>query len=103
VLPVDNHFELSGAVYSIPRHRSFDLITILRHELKGVEPDSPEFKELVAVIIPDYWLKLFAVPFNMPKLNRNTQDWYSHICGSEIQDTVEPAIVGRPAVRLYER
>ena len=27
-------------------------------------------------------------------LNRNTQDWYSHICGSEIQDTVEPAIVG---------
>jgi hypothetical protein len=68
VLPVEGHFELSGAVYSIPRHRSFDLITILRHELKGVEPDSPEFKELVAVIIPDYWLKLFAVPFNMPKL-----------------------------------
>jgi hypothetical protein len=27
-------------------------------------------------------------------LNRNTQDWYSHIGGSEIQDTVEPAIVG---------
>jgi hypothetical protein len=26
-------------------------------------------------------------------LNRNTQDWYSRICGSEIQDTVEPAIV----------
>jgi non-ribosomal peptide synthase protein (TIGR01720 family) len=30
-------------------------------------------------------------------LNRNTQDWYSHICGSEIQDTVEPAIVGTPS------
>jgi hypothetical protein len=30
-------------------------------------------------------------------LNRNTQDWYSHICGSEIQDTVEPAIVGAPS------
>jgi uncharacterized protein (DUF2384 family) len=68
VLPVEDHFELSGAVYSIPRHRSFDLITILRHELKGVKPDSPEFKELVAVIIPDYWLELFAVPFKMPTL-----------------------------------
>jgi hypothetical protein len=40
---------------------------------------------------------------SMETLNRNTQDWYSHICGSEIQDTVEPAIVGRPAVRPYER
>jgi hypothetical protein len=39
----------------------------------------------------------------LKELNRNTQDWYSHICGSEIQDTVEPAIVGRPAVRPYER
>jgi hypothetical protein len=68
VLPVDGHFELSGAVYAIPRHRSFDLITELRHELKGVEPDSPVYKELVAVIIPDYWLKLFTVPFKMPKL-----------------------------------
>jgi hypothetical protein len=36
-------------------------------------------------------------------LNRNTQDWYSHICGSEIQDTVESAIVGRSAMRPYER
>jgi hypothetical protein len=25
-------------------------------------------KELVAVIIPDYWLKLFAIPFKMPKI-----------------------------------
>jgi hypothetical protein len=31
------------------------------------------------------------------KLNRNTQDWYSHICGSEVQDTVEPAIVRAPS------
>jgi hypothetical protein len=37
------------------------------------------------------------------RLNRNTQDWYSHICGSEIQDTVEPAIIGCPDVRPYER
>jgi hypothetical protein len=32
-----------------------------------------------------------------PSLNRNTQDWYSHICGSEVQDTVEPAIVRAPS------
>src|SRR5918992_3013529 len=68
VLPVDSHFELSGAVYSIPRHQSLDLITELRHELKGVKPDSHAVKELLAVIIPDYWLKLFTVPFKMPKL-----------------------------------
>jgi uncharacterized protein (DUF2384 family) len=68
VLPIDGHFELSGAVYSIPRHRSLDLIAELRHELKGVEHDSPALKELLAVIIPDYWLKLFAVPFEIPQI-----------------------------------
>jgi SEC-C motif/Protein of unknown function (DUF2384) len=68
VLPVDGHFELSGAVYAIPRHRSLDLITELRHELNGLKPDSPAVKELVAVIIPDYWLKLFALPFQMPQI-----------------------------------
>jgi hypothetical protein len=57
VLYVDGHFELSGAVYSIPRYRSLDLITELRHELKGLKPDSPLVKELVALFIPDYWLK----------------------------------------------
>jgi hypothetical protein len=68
VLYVDGHFELSGAVYSIPRHRSLDLIAELRHELKGIEHDSPAIKELVAVIIPDYWLKLFVIPFEMPQI-----------------------------------
>lgn len=68
VLPVDTHFELSGAVYSIPRHRSLNLIAELRHELKGLEHDSPAVKDLVAVIIPDYWLKLFVIPFEMPQI-----------------------------------
>jgi SEC-C motif/Protein of unknown function (DUF2384) len=68
VLYVDGHFELSGAVYSIPRHRSLDLITELRHELKGLKPDSPLVKELVALFIPDYWLKLFVLPFQMPQI-----------------------------------
>jgi SEC-C motif-containing protein len=77
VLPVDGHFELSGAVYAIPRHRSLDLITELRHELKGLTPDSPAVKELVAVIIPDYWLKLFALPFQMPQI-------VDHITGEPI-------------------
>src|SRR5213080_3437003 len=68
VLPVDGHFELSGAVYSIPRHRSLDLITELKSELNGVKPDSPEAKEILGVIIPHYWLELFAVPFEMPQI-----------------------------------
>jgi hypothetical protein len=68
VLPVDGHFELSGAVYSIPRHRSLDLITELKSELNGVKPDSPEAKEILGVITPHYWLELFAAPFEMPQI-----------------------------------
>lgn len=68
IMPIDGHFELSGAMYSIPRHRSVNLITELRNELEGVEPDSAAAKELMGVIIPDYWLKLFAVPFELPQI-----------------------------------
>ena len=66
ILPVGDHFELSGAVYSIPRQRSFDLIAELREELEGLAPDSPEAREVTSVIIPDYWVKLFVTPFQMP-------------------------------------
>src|SRR5919106_4910949 len=68
VLSVDGHYELSGAVYAIPRHRSVDLMSELRHGLKGVSPDAAAVKELLAVIIPDYWLKLFVIPFEMPRI-----------------------------------
>jgi hypothetical protein len=68
ILPVDDHHELSGAVYSIPRHRSLDLIAELRHELEGVAPDSPDAKEILSVIIPAYWLELFTSAFEIPEI-----------------------------------
>jgi len=41
IVPIDAHFELSGAVYGFPRQRSWDLLEELTDELEGVEPDSP--------------------------------------------------------------
>ena len=61
IMPVEDHFILSGAVYSMPRHRSLELIAKLKHELEGLTPDSPLAKGIVSVI-PIYWLKLFANP-----------------------------------------
>ena len=68
ILPVENHFDLSGAVYAFPRTRSWDLLEELRDELEGVEPDSPLAKEITSVIIPDQWLQLFVNAFEMPQL-----------------------------------
>jgi hypothetical protein len=68
ILPVENHFELSGAVYAFPRNRSWDLLEELRDELEDVEPDSPLAKEITSVIIPDQWLQLFVNAFEMPQL-----------------------------------
>ena len=68
ILPVGNHFELSGAVYAFPRNRSWDLLEELRDELEGVEPDSPLAKEITSVIIPYYWLQLFVNAFERPQL-----------------------------------
>jgi hypothetical protein len=68
ILPVGDHYELSGAIYSIPRHRGLDLITELRHELEGLAPDSPETKEVLSVIIPTYWLELFVSAFEIPQM-----------------------------------
>jgi SEC-C motif len=68
ILPVEDHFELSGAVYSFPRHRSWDLLEELRDELKGVAPDSSLAKEVTSVIIPQHWLKLFVNVFEIPQV-----------------------------------
>jgi len=68
VIPVEEHFELSGAVYSIPRHRSLDLMADLRRELEGVDSDSHDAREIPSVVIRDYWLRLFIEPFEMPTL-----------------------------------
>ena len=62
LIPVEDHCRLSGAVYSIPRHRSFDLITKLKHELNGLAPDSPFARGILGLVIPMYWLKLLANP-----------------------------------------
>ena len=68
ILPIEDHFKLSGAVYSMPRHRSLNLITALRHELEGVAPDSPDAKAMLGAIIPAYWLKLLVTPRQIPRL-----------------------------------
>ena len=68
ILPVKNHFELSGAIYAFPRNRSWDLLDDLRDVLEGVEPDSSLAKEITSIIIPNQWLRLFVNAFEMPQL-----------------------------------
>lgn len=68
ILPAQDHFELSGAIYSFPRNRSWDLLEELRGELEGADPDSPLAKEITSVIIPDHWLRLFVGAFEMPQV-----------------------------------
>lgn len=68
IVPVDAHFELSGAVYAFPRHRSWDLLEELKDELESVEPDSPLAKEITSVIIPYHWLQLVVRAFEMPQV-----------------------------------
>ncbi len=98
VLPVADHFELSGAIYSIPRHRSQGLIEELQEELTGVDPDSPEAREILSTIIPHHWVMLFVAPFEMPTL-------VDHVTGQPILlitdhyrvqdwDTLESALSG---------
>lgn len=68
ILPAEDHFELSGAVYPFPRDRSWDLLEELRGELEGVDPDSPLAKEITSAIIPDHWLRLFVNIFEIPQV-----------------------------------
>ncbi len=68
ILPVEDHFQLSGAVYSFPRHLGWNLLEELRNELAEVEPDSPLAKEITGVIIPYHWLKLFVTAYDIPQL-----------------------------------
>lgn len=55
-------------MYSIPRHRSLDLIAELRHELEGLAPDSPDAKDILSVLIPAYWLEWFTRAFEIPEI-----------------------------------
>lgn len=68
VLPVDQDFELSGAVYGFPRHRSWDLLEDLRDDVADMDPDSTLAKEITSILIPDHWLELFVSPYEMPQL-----------------------------------
>ncbi len=68
ILPVEDHFELSGAVYSFPRHSSYDLLEELKNELEGIESDSPLAKEITSVIIPYHWLQLFVRAVEIPQV-----------------------------------
>lgn len=68
ILPVEDHFELSGAGYPFPRNRSWSLLEELRDELEGIEPDSPLAKEITSVIIPEHWLRFFVCAFEIPQM-----------------------------------
>jgi len=68
IVPIDVHFELSGAAYAFPRQQSWDLLEALKDELEGVEPDSPLAKEITSSIIPYQWLQLFVRAFEMPQV-----------------------------------
>jgi SEC-C motif len=68
VVPVDGHYELSGAVYPFNRNGSWGLLEELRDELQGVEPDSLLAKEITSLIIPDYWLGAFLAVDGLPEL-----------------------------------
>jgi hypothetical protein len=66
VIPCDQHHELSGAVYSMPRGRSWNLIDELRRELGDLRPEDPLAKEVTATIIPSRWLELLLSPPEIP-------------------------------------
>ncbi len=68
VIPLKDHFELSGAAYLFPRNQSWDLLEELRNELEGVEPDSPLAKEITSFIIPHHWLMLCINPVEIPQV-----------------------------------
>ena len=68
ILPVEDYFQLSGAVYSIQRQRGLELIAELQRALQGVAPDSPDAKDILGAMIPERWLKGFVAPFKIPQL-----------------------------------
>jgi Protein of unknown function (DUF2384) len=68
VVPIDDHFVLSGAVYSIPRDRGLELIGALREALDGLAPDSLEARHVLSATISKHWLKWFLTPIRLPVL-----------------------------------
>lgn len=68
LVPVDDHLELSGAVFAFPRNECWALLEELRDELEEAEPDSALAKEITGVIIPYHWLKLFVSEVAIPQL-----------------------------------
>jgi len=68
LVPVEDHFLLSGAVYMIPRLHGPDLIEELQRELEGVAADSPDAKEILGTILPCYWLERLLTPPEIPRL-----------------------------------
>jgi hypothetical protein len=68
VIPLKDHFELSGSVYLFPRNLSWELLEELRRELKGIELDSPLAKEITSFIIPHHWLMLHINPVEIPQV-----------------------------------
>ena len=61
IVPVEDHFVLSGSVYLIPQRHGLELIGKLRKHLDDLALDSPEAKEVIGAIISNYWLRLLLL------------------------------------------
>ena len=61
IVPMEDHFVLSGSVYLIPRRHGLELIGKLRKHLDDLAMDSPEAKEVLGTIISNYWLRLLLL------------------------------------------
>lgn len=66
IMRVDDHYELSGAVYGFHRHRCFDLINELRDELEGLDLHDWQVRDITGSIIPDRWLQMLTAPIVIP-------------------------------------
>jgi hypothetical protein len=61
IVPVEDHFVLSGSVYLIPQSHGLELIGKLRKYLDDLALDSPEAKQVIGAIISNYWLRLLLL------------------------------------------
>ena len=61
IVPVEDHFVLSGSVYLIPQRHGLELIEKLRKHLDDLALDSPEAKQVIGTIISNYWLRLLLL------------------------------------------
>ena len=68
IMRVDDHYEVSGAVYGFHRHQSLELINELRDEVAGLDPHDWQVRDITGSIIPDRWLQRLTAPRIIPDI-----------------------------------